>query len=495
MDTSSAASGGTLKTALNHLYEIVDEATPTAGVWGVRAHYALYMCLTALLIVLLANILQHLLVTAVIYRLPGSVILGFRRDRRASDLAAELLPNSRTARSDIAKVFVHRDSAKAALYNQGGNDGDGDRSGTAVRDMRYVATRREESKWKRAQRLQNFAPAGQLRLWGWMGYVKDRLIETTHRIFRMFGGTFTYVGRPSDALRPTVIVLAAAAVLWVRPIKNQGITARRAATTAWQKMGDVTPSRLLPLLVLAIGVLIVVRPTPLIDRIRARDEAAKDANRLLSELYGGLTRLAYALGDWLDYLKRERTRLLVEWVEQVTDQEYTWRFRGGLELIGDSWRHSPTRSEHGDVSSEMETAISAITDIDQSLRDKGLTRVALRLTYRVSLSIIRLGLMSPYPIRDASRLHSAFYSPSNLERVQRNAAMVNAVGVRRRDDDAARGYFEQDLEWAAFNHARYLDLSIAEIERQQLHLRRVRAHLNSRMLGSWWTRSLSVLQK
>src|SRR5664280_1622906 len=77
---------------------------------------------------------------------------------------------------------------------------------------------------------------------GWMGYVKDRLIETTHRIFRMFGGTFTYVGRPSDALRPTVIVLAAAAVLW-----------------------------LLPLLVLAIGVLIVVRPTPLIDRIRARD--------------------------------------------------------------------------------------------------------------------------------------------------------------------------------------------------------------------------------
>jgi hypothetical protein len=492
VSASSAASGGALETALGHLYELVDEATPTAGVW---AHYALYMCLTALLIVLLANILQHLLVTAVIYRLPGSVTLGFRRDRRASDLAAELLPNSRTARSDIAKVFVHRDSAKAALYNQGGNDGDGDRSGTAVRDMRYVATRREESKWKRAQRLQNFAPEGQLRLWGWMGYVKDRLIETTHRIFRMFGGTFTYVGRPSDALRPTVLVLAAAAVLWVRPIKNQGITARRAATTAWQKMGDVTPSRLLPLLVLAIGVLIVVRPTPLIDRIRARDEAAKDANRLLSELYGGLTHLYYALSAWLDYLKSERTTLLEEWVEQVTDQEYTWRFRGGLELIGDSWRHSPTRSEHGDVSSEMETAISAITDIDQSLRDKGLTRVALRLTYRVSRSIIELGLMSPYPTWDASRLHSVFYSPSNLERVQRDAAMVNAVGVRRRDDAAAPDYFEQRLESAAFNRARYLDLSIAEIERQQLHLQRVRTHLNSRMLGSWWTRSLSVLQK
>ncbi|MEV7680377.1 hypothetical protein AB0O64_17780 [Streptomyces sp. NPDC088341] len=52
-----------------------------------------------------------------------------------------------------------------------------------------------------------------------------------------------------------------------------------------------------PILVLAVGVFAFTRSGSLIDRIRARDEAAKDVNRMLAELLAKLSKLDVALQE------------------------------------------------------------------------------------------------------------------------------------------------------------------------------------------------------
>ena len=69
-----------------------------------------------------------------------------------------------------------------------------------------------------------------------------------------------------------------------------------------------------PVVLLLVGVLVVTRPSTLIDVIRARDEAAKDANRLLAELSGRLMTLEIAVYRWRKQLLATRELLIQEWL-------------------------------------------------------------------------------------------------------------------------------------------------------------------------------------
>ena len=146
--------------------------------------------------------------------------------------------------------------------------------------------------------------------------------------FRSLGGVFLRIPRLSTAIRPGVVVLATYLVLTQRPIRDQWVWIADQVPAAWEWVTSPVPSRLLPVVVLILG-LTFVGVSPIVDHVRARDEAAKDANRLLGELLGRLERLEGVFSEWRRQLHDDRWRLVAHWVERSTDEAYRWRHASG----------------------------------------------------------------------------------------------------------------------------------------------------------------------
>jgi hypothetical protein len=103
---------------------------------------------------------------------------------------------------------------------------------------------------------------------------------------------------PSRALRPLSIGLAVATTAWTWP--TSGVRDALSDALHWGVSPDLWDAvrRYLPLGLVVVAALLLLPRSPLVDRVRARDEAAKDANRLLAELAGRTAKLYYSASRW-----------------------------------------------------------------------------------------------------------------------------------------------------------------------------------------------------
>jgi hypothetical protein len=256
----------------------------------------------------------------------------------------------------------------------------------------------------------------------------------------------------------------------------------------------------------------------MVDHIRARDEAAKDANRLLGELLGGLVELSHALYDWHTKQESQRFARLAAWVDDVTDGRYLWQNDGGIEAcsprLGRGW---PVLHLDGD-SAAIDAALGRVIDVDTRIHDAGLDHVVRRLTERVHPSMRELDLLRFR--HSGARIRRSIPSEHTL------ANHLDAVTTRMRlwrsldDRVAAAGSHalghqsaawpsdapepplppqlcraEAELEAHAFECAEILDRNLAETMLLELHVDRVVNYLRRRTAGSALLRTLSAIQK
>jgi hypothetical protein len=103
---------------------------------------------------------------------------------------------------------------------------------------------------------------------------------------------------------------------------------------------------------LVLVALIVATRTPLVDRVRARDEAAKDANRLLAQLYGRLSDVQHCAAEYIKVVNGSRTEVVAGAVLKGSSGRYTWTYGRGLTLSTDRFmvnmpEHWPTKEADG----------------------------------------------------------------------------------------------------------------------------------------------------
>ncbi|GAA2482334.1 hypothetical protein GCM10010393_11260 [Streptomyces gobitricini] len=139
-----------------------------------------------------------------------------------------------------------------------------------------------------------------------------------------------------------------------------------------------------PILVLTVGVFAFTRSGNLIDRIRARDEAAKDVNRMLAELLAKLSKLDVALQEVHENISAYRSAYL-DVASGAAESGRTWSPEFGFE----SDHYGPRVSLYGRKSLEilleepefqrLQCALEAVADHLTDIREKGISSVALRI--------------------------------------------------------------------------------------------------------------------
>ena len=459
----------TIQAILQSLFDWIDRQ----GDLSDPTRYALYWLATLVLIVVLANIASWIRFQ-IYLKLPSLHSRTRRRDTRATKIALTFFPDSNMPRTSLALQY----SAPAGL------------------------TKSQERRWRKGRQLSKPCSAQSIQGWARSDYRRERMNDLTTNLCRTFGGIYPATLHPGVLFRPAVILLAVALVVWARPPAEISVWFARARDSVWQALSDNTLVRLLPFAILVVALLIVLRPTPLVDRIRARDEAAKDANKLLGEMFGALQRLGYGVAVWKDSFDQERHALVDAWVKDVTSDEYEWRYEGGVVRIddGDTWRVSFGREPRPKPPADLETAIVDLVEIQHEIFKKGLGTVAARLTLRVRSSASRLRLLTVWPSGDLqANLTRELHLPESLAPVEdRKGFTIRNIYEGRSKTEGRpfdRQHLERKLEEGAFGLAEFLDYALLEIASAELAISRLERFLNARMLGSWWTRALSVVQK
>ncbi|WP_280463170.1 hypothetical protein [Nocardia carnea] len=200
--------------------------------------------------------------------------------------------------------------------------------------------------------------------------------------------------------RGTGAVVALAVVFWVRPSAELEEFLRQSWSSAVQGLlGSASVTRLWPIALFGITILVVViRQSAVIDNIRARDEAAKDANRLLAELCGALLRTEYQLLLWSRWLKWQTESPLIQVrVERFTDGAYSWT-EGRLQPSEDAPRDATgPEAELDRYQTELAATLDDVTEVCRKITASGLTTVCLRMTNPIRYaSEEALGLFNPY---------------------------------------------------------------------------------------------------
>lgn len=479
---SAIAAQSTLQSVAELVYDAIDSHfEPTDDVM----RYVAYWLATAAAIVILATVAKEALLHALSTRWLQAWDLVGSRYVRGEKLAKAAAPDSHVPRSAL----------------KGCED-----ESRLTRSQRLV--RRGAIAWRRP------TSAAALRFAARAQYLGERLLEHGMNALRVFGGAFFKRPAISTALAPGVVVLASASVLAYRPLPHQVDWANARLTEAAHLLGG-SAGRLLPFVALFAGLLLLGRATPLVDHIRARDEAAKEANRLIAQLYGAFVRLDLAIYDWHEALARDRSALVGEWVEHITDARYGWSYQGGLcDPLPQGWASSREQRFEREAA-ELETALGAVREIEDKLEQAGLTEIAIRLTWKVHGSLRELAVpagSSRWTIRDAIPSPATIATCLEAHRpllpwLEDDAISGDGFHEYRLAGDgavrtaaqpksmASQQAFEAELEEHAFGVARVVDCRLAELYRCRMHLVRVIGHLNRRLHGSLFTRSAAAIQK
>lgn len=236
---------------------------------------------------------------------------------------------------------------------------------------------------------------------------------------------------------------------------------------------------------LVIVVLIVARSSPLVDRIRARDESAKDTNRLLAQLYGKLSNVARSATEYIKLVDESRPYIVARVARKATGGYYTWTHGYGLKHYHDRyWGNAPepwSSSEAG----KLDRACKEIADHLAEYRKNGLHTVANRLTLPVFLSLFECHIMffrsefSVEPLRTALLL-----DPLDKANWQIEDAVKQMTDAKRNGDEEAHELWRTRANGAIRNYADILDGRLVSAYVMLLHLNHINSFLNRRLHGT-----------
>lgn len=186
----------------------------------------------------------------------------------------------------------------------------------------------------------------------------------------------------------------------------------------------------LPVALVLIAVGLALPRSPIVDRVRARDEAAKDANRLLAELSSATGSLYYSSSQWASELVRSTPAIVDERVRSVSGQRCSYAGR----------RLSPSRppylrSNTADSGSLVED-IAQVQEVLKKIDKAGLAFVATRLASSTE-PFIWIAEINWHKHKGKERLFGEYFDPDELEKV---------VGKRLRQGDYRDATDPLDLE-------------------------------------------------
>lgn len=254
-------------------------------------------------------------------------------------------------------------------------------------------------------------------------------------------------------------------------------------------------ARLVPLLFLMIGLFAVISRAPLIDRIRARDEAAREAGRLLGQLQGRLMPVFLAMHDWRCELEERRWILVRDWVEGKSGGAYTWLPCGGIQRapthgVAVHHRVDPppwATGRHHDLRLGCERLVETV----QEINDAGLYYMAARSVGRIRGPLQDLGLLDLTPTTE--QVLQRMSAPCSIAPAwARKSAVPPVVPF---SDIRALERYESTMENEAFARSQQLDIALAELHAAQRRVAEVLDYLTIRIIGTTWTRVLSAVVK
>ncbi|MGW5440447.1 hypothetical protein [Nocardia asteroides] len=291
--------------------------------------------------------------------------------------------------------------------------------------------------------------------------------------------------------RRTAAVLALATVLWVRPSHQLAdwITAR--SQDMWRLIDGGTVTRTLPALMIIAGLFVVCSRTAL-DNMRARDEASKDANKLLAELLARLVTARRATRSWRQVLSRERFSLTDELVRRLTGHRYHALSTGGIALTTVSTKFPlghPAAVRQGEADA-IASAVAEVTEVCERIRQAGLQTVCRRLTWAEhaafdSLGIFRIAAHEVRPLRSAPQ-------PSHVRAEIDQILEFAQHQFPDPDDPEERARFGRWVEDQAFGLQKGLDERLAQLAAVERNLD-IAIHLLNRRLHT--TRALAAFGK
>lgn len=299
---------------------------------------------------------------------------------------------------------------------------------------------------------------------------------------------------PRSIFRFWAILFATIIVIWARPPDNLWTNLDEAWQSVWMAVEGTTPTRLLPLLLLILAVLLFARRGPLIDQIRARDEAAKEANKLLAQLLGQLIPLSVELRDsWCRAVRRMYWLELKRFVHDASDGYMVMEDRAIVPQSLSTYKFESRRYKPLE-SQSIVAAVARIGTIQQELIDKGLVSVAAALTKPRYLHIREVGLLPiwSYPLTD--RLESRLCVPEFLNRRRQ----VNEIGAKQAGMPLQSTSSRPALEdfWEHFaQFAAELDLFATRVRVAQYSIDMTISYLERRIGGKWWLQMLGIVAK
>jgi len=230
---------------------------------------------------------------------------------------------------------------------------------------------------------------------------------------------------------------------------------------------------------------IVATRSPLVDRIRARDEAAKDVNRLLAQLFGKLSDVEYAATEYLEMVEESRRRIVERAVLKATSNVYTWTYGDGLQCGSlPYWVNEPgiSASEQAD---RLNRACKELSDHLAKYRENGLHTVAAKLTRSISQSLYTCSIVF-YNAESSDLLRRrllVFFDEAS----QQAPDSVKSMAQGGLGDESGTGAL-QNANDDVRNYACRLDMRLASAYEILFHLHHIGSVLNRRLHGTTRTR-------
>ncbi|MBB1259383.1 hypothetical protein [Streptomyces alkaliterrae] len=250
-----------------------------------------------------------------------------------------------------------------------------------------------------------------------------------------------------------------------------------------------------PILVLTVGVFAITRSGSLIDRIRARDEAAKDANRMLAELLATLSELDVALQEVHENINAYRSAYL-DVASGAAESGRAWSPGFGFESDHYGLRVSLYGRKSLEILLEepefqrLQCALDAAADHLAEIREKGISSVALRILSPVWQEIY------------SCRLQSHLYHPTSGYTAGIKYSMLGLGWMKERLETKERhfghlskkdGRDDGELDAKLVEEAYRLDDLILRSRLAHCQLQKIRRFLLKRLHGTSLTKLVSAV--
>lgn len=349
-------------------------------------------------------------------------------------------------------------------------------------------------------------PAGDIQAWSDSALRKLYRWSHIERFFRRLGGN-VWVGNliypyRIIALFPVLIAFSATVSGWNTNLWRQGWSAmENFGSTLWSS--EVKSS--LPWILLGMSLILLLPRVPVVDRVRARDEAAKVANSHILKLNAALSDLYYGLARWRETIESERSNCLSGWIVSVFPAGYR---QWALELIEGSAGYGETyfRDELKEPD-KFTSAYEAMLRFRESLGESGVDAIVWSMLQEYDPFLDCIGVpwwTYPRPTDLESKLHPLNAINSILEQraksvrslLSQPAGSQRSIGVERCKEWSSLDEWQlRELREIVAGVAAELDHALADLILAEHSAYYVSTALRRRIMGGVLLRFASLFQK